>query len=68
MSRDRHGHRDHRDLRGHRDRPAHPSRRDDASALPAAYDKVVVYLGDYVDRGYESREVIDMLLAPALPE
>jgi serine/threonine protein phosphatase 1 len=46
----------------------HRKIRDDASALPAAYDKVVVYLGDYVDRGYESREVIDMLLAPALPE
>ena len=33
----------------------HRKIRDDASMLPAEYDKVVVYLGDYVDRGYERR-------------
>ncbi|MHA1570643.1 MAG: metallophosphoesterase, partial [Alphaproteobacteria bacterium] len=27
----------------------------------------LVYIGDYVDRGYESRAVIDHLLAPTLP-
>lgn len=37
------------------DAEAHPTRR-----------KVVVYLGDYVDRGFESREVIDGLLAQPL--
>ena len=29
--------------------------------------RVVVYLGDYVDRGGESREVIDLLLSDPLP-
>ncbi len=29
--------------------------------------KVLIYIGDYVDRGYESRAVLDHLLAPTLP-
>ena len=36
--------------------------RDDAAACGPEIDKIVVYLGDYVDRGYESRKVIDILL------
>ena len=35
----------------------------DAAARPQRR-KVLVYLGDYVDRGHESRQVIDRLLAP----
>ena len=38
----------------------------DADAAPEA-DKVVVYLGDYVDRGLSSREVIDLLIDAPLP-
>ncbi len=37
-----------------------------AAYAPAAR-KVMVYLGDYVDRGPESREIIDLLLAGPLP-
>ncbi|MBI3452117.1 MAG: serine/threonine protein phosphatase [Rhodospirillales bacterium] len=32
------------------------------AARRSARRKVVVYLGDYIDRGYESRQVIDLLL------
>ncbi len=35
---------------------------DDASSNSEATQKVVVYLGDYIDRGLESRTVIDLLL------
>ena len=35
---------------------------DDASSNSEAAQKVVVYLGDYIDRGLESRTVIDLLL------
>lgn len=35
----------------------------DAAARPQPR-KVVIYLGDYVDRGLESRQVLDRLLAP----
>ena len=28
---------------------------------------IIVYLGDYVDRGLHSREVLDLLIGPALP-
>ncbi len=38
----------------------------DAAASPAAR-KTVVYLGDYVDRGADSRGVIDLLLAAPVP-
>jgi serine/threonine protein phosphatase 1 len=38
----------------------------DAAAAPSAR-KVVVYLGDYVDRGEHSREVIDWLIDHPLP-
>jgi serine/threonine protein phosphatase 1 len=34
----------------------------DAADVPAATRRVLVYLGDYVDRGLQSREVIDLLL------
>ena len=39
--------------------------RDDAAADPRERD-VVVYLGDYVDRGPESRGVIELMLAEPL--
>lgn len=35
--------------------------------LGAAARKVVVYIGDYIDRGADSREVIDLLLDEPLP-
>ena len=38
----------------------------DAAASPAAR-KTVVYLGDYVDRGADSRGVVDLLLAAPVP-
>lgn len=41
--------------------------KDDASQRSASR-KVIVYLGDYVDRGMESKEVVDILLNPPLPE
>jgi len=34
----------------------------DATLIPTNTRKIVVYLGDYVDRGLESREVIDFLI------
>ena len=40
---------------------------DDAAQAPANMRKTIVYLGDYVDRGLESRGVIDQLLAPPPP-
>lgn len=39
----------------------------DAQAAGPGLRKLVVYLGDYVDRGLQSREVIDILLDEALP-
>ncbi|MEL0020835.1 MAG: metallophosphoesterase family protein [Rickettsiales bacterium] len=36
--------------------------RADAAAAPAGR-KIIVYLGDYIDRGPESREVVDLVLA-----
>lgn len=37
---------------------------EDAGKQPAGYRKLLVYLGDYVDRGFESRQVIEHLVAP----
>lgn len=37
------------------------------AAQSEALDRIVVYLGDYVDRGEEARGVIDLLLAAPLP-
>jgi serine/threonine protein phosphatase 1 len=39
----------------------------DAAQWPG-YRKLVVYLGDYVDRGLQSRQVVDVLLDHPLPE
>lgn len=51
------------DIHGRTDllREAHDLVRSDMARAPAART-VVVYLGDYVDRGLESRQVIDLLL------
>lgn len=51
------------DIHGRRDLLAqlHERIAADAAGLPAAR-RVVVYLGDYCDRGLETREVIDLLL------
>ena len=38
----------------------------DAAELTPGTDKIAVYVGDYVDRGLESREVIDLLLGRPL--
>ena len=39
----------------------------DAAAAPATKRRVVVYLGDYVDRGPASRELLDLLIEAPLP-
>ena len=36
---------------------------DDAAGAPDNLEKTVVYLGDYVDRGLESKSVIDLVMA-----
>ena len=38
----------------------------DASDYPGK--KIIVYLGDYVDRGEQSRQVIELLLSGPLPD
>lgn len=43
-------------------RSLHARIRDDASSLPADTRKFLIYIGDYVDRGYESRAVVDLAL------
>lgn len=52
------------DIHGRADllRELHEMIRVDWSDLPADWRKVVVYLGDYVDRGEESRQVIELLV------
>ena len=52
------------DIHGRRDLLAetHDLIARDAARLPPDTEKVVVYVGDYVDRGLESRQVIDDLL------
>jgi serine/threonine protein phosphatase 1 len=39
----------------------------DAQSIPAGGHPVLIYLGDYVDRGLHSREVIDILIEEPLP-
>ena len=40
---------------------------EDAAELTPGTDRILVYMGDYVDRGVESRQVIDLLLDDPLP-
>lgn len=37
---------------------------EDAASAPENIEKTIVYLGDYVDRGLESKTVIELLMAP----
>ncbi|MDR3517707.1 MAG: metallophosphoesterase family protein [Azospirillaceae bacterium] len=39
----------------------------DAAGLPAGTDKLLIYLGDYVDRGPRSRQVVECLMAGPPP-
>lgn len=39
----------------------------DAASLPAGTRSLAIYLGDYVDRGLHSREVLDLLIDEPLP-
>lgn len=57
------------DIHGRADllRAAHERIREDARTS-AARRKVVVYLGDYIDRGPGSREVVDVLLSEPLAD
>jgi serine/threonine protein phosphatase 1 len=41
---------------------------DDAKTANQDVKKIVIYLGDYVDRGLESKAVIDILINGALPD
>ena len=41
---------------------------EDAALLTPGTNKLVVYLGDYVDRGLDSRRVIDLLIRHPLPD
>ncbi len=56
------------DIHGRADllRELHDLIADDAATAPGL-DKTIVYLGDYVDRGLESRGVIDLLLDSTPP-
>ncbi|NGZ06136.1 MAG: serine/threonine protein phosphatase [Magnetococcales bacterium] len=58
------------DIHGRADllRQLHDLIRADWSELPTEWRKVVVYLGDYIDRGEESKQVIDLLLDDPLPD
>ncbi len=40
----------------------------DASTTPSGTKKIAIYLGDYVDRGLHSRDVIDLLLDEPLED
>jgi len=42
--------------------------RADASTTPSGTKKIAIYLGDYVDRGLHSRDVIDLLLDEPLED
>jgi serine/threonine protein phosphatase 1 len=57
------------DLHGRHDLlEAMTERIDDDARLRRARQKLIVYLGDYVSRGLDSRRVVDMVLAPAPPD
>ncbi len=42
--------------------------RKDAALLPAGIRPQIIFLGDYIDRGLQSREVLDLFLSGALDE
>jgi len=46
----------------------HAAIAEDAAQLTPGTGKFLVYVGDYVDRGLESRQVIDLLLGDPLPD
>lgn len=41
---------------------------EDAATLTPGTGKILIYLGDYVDRGLESRRVVDLLINHPLPD
>ncbi|MBF0212407.1 MAG: serine/threonine protein phosphatase [Magnetococcales bacterium] len=57
------------DIHGRADllRTIHDQIRADFAPLPASWRKIVIYLGDYIDRGDDSKGVIDLLLDNPLP-
>ena len=58
------------DIHGRADllRELHDRIKADASDRPASTSAILVYLGDYIDRGYGSRDVIDMLVSDPFPD
>lgn len=49
-------------------RTLHERIRADSAALPGNTRKILICLGDYIDRGYESRAVLDLLIGNPLPD
>ena len=57
------------DIHGRADllRQMHQMILEDASKKGASLQNLIIYLGDYVDRGLESRDVIELLMSSSLP-
>ncbi|MBF0271503.1 MAG: serine/threonine protein phosphatase [Magnetococcales bacterium] len=57
------------DIHGRADllRTLHGLIRDDCAGLSVSVRRIIVYLGDYIDRGEDSKGVIDLLLNEPLP-
>lgn len=42
--------------------------REDASTLPDGTERTLVFLGDYIDRGFQSRQIVDLFLSDELSD